>query len=307
MPNPNLIDEKDLPDNWQESIVDRPAISLTGAPPPNPDRSGANTYPSGAISGTLGYDADLLKTQVGGRGPVYRLMPTPSAGLAGNNSAGGGLISTSQAILNANKNAAAAAGQASNAQAGVLALQATSFLGAYNSGFSYSQGASVDSGGAIFISLVNLNVGNDPATSPTKWAATGNSSTFVGIWNTVTQYVPGNQVIDTGSGGYFICLVANINFEPDASPAKWQLITAGNLNSYEGNFSGSAAYSIGDLVSFQGALWVSTTGSTGQTPSLTSSFWSLLGSNSLFTGPWSIFHAYQQNCSSVRTATSFNP
>ena len=294
MPN-NLIDEKDLPEGWEDQIVDRPAISLTGAPQPNPDLSGANKYASGAIPPILGLQPDLVRTQIAGRGPVYRLFPTPSSGLAQSNAATSGNVFVNQTVLDNELAARRAGTQADNAQAGVLALQATSFLGAYNAGFSYSQGASVDSGGAIFISLVNLNVGNDPATSPTKWAPTGNSSTFVGIWNTITQYEVGNQVIDTGSGGYYICLVANINFEPDASPAKWQLITAGNLNSYEGNYSGSQAYTVGELVSFQGALWVSTTGGTGNTPSLTSSFWSLLGSNSLFTGPWSSSTAYQQN------------
>ena len=105
----------------------------------------------------------------------------------------------------------------------------------------------------------------------------------------------GNQTIDVaGGGGYYICLANNINRQPSSFPADWQLVTAGNLNSYEGNYSG-ATYVVGDLVSYQGALWVSIAGGTGNTPSLTSSFWSLLGSNSLFTGPWSSSTPYPQN------------
>ncbi len=221
--------------------------------------------------------------------PQQRITPPQPAQSA----QGGSAILSQVAPVSA---AASAAGLAAGqALAGVSALRATSFQGAWGSMVNYSQGASVDYLGLIYVSLVSGNLGNTPSSSP-AWAATGNTSAFLGNWNSATNYVVGNQVIDVaGGGGYFICLANNVNRQPSSFPADWQLVTAGNLNSYEGNYSGSTAYAVGDLVSFQGALWVSVASGTGNTPSLTSSFWSLLGSNSLFTGPWSSSTPYPQN------------
>jgi hypothetical protein len=122
------------------------------------------------------------------------------------------------------------------------------------------------------------------------------SSTFLGNWNSGTAYQTGNQVIDVaGGGGYFICLSANTNKQPSTNPSFWQLVTAGNLNSYAGNWSNATAYSVGQTVSYQGSLWVAIAAGTNNTPSLTSSFWTLLGSNGAFQGTWSSSTAYTQN------------
>jgi hypothetical protein len=44
------------------------------------------------------------------------------------------------------------------------------FMGPYNPGTSYSIGQAVSSGGSSYVSLVNSNAGNNPASSPTQWA-----------------------------------------------------------------------------------------------------------------------------------------
>ncbi len=187
----------------------------------------------------------------------------------------------------------------SNTQA-ITALQQVTFQGAWLATTVYSAGAQVDYGGAIYSSLQSNNLNQEPDTSPTYWQATGGTSTFLGDWNNSTNYVVGNQVIDVaGGGGYYICILANVNKQPSANPSDWQLVTAGNLNSYAGAYSGAASYAVGQTVSYQGSLWVCISATTGHAPSTSSSYWTLLGSNALFMGTWSSTTAYTQNMTVV--------
>jgi hypothetical protein len=267
-------------------------VESTPAPPTPPDSNSQPGWSSGSIApipSLIGTTPDSQRQWFRPGVSQFRIMPLPSKANPTTNAA---TRTTARQLV---EPVGALAAQAAAAAA---ALQATSFQGAWSSSETYNQGASVDSGGTIYVSLLNNNIGNNPASSPTEWVATGgaNTSVFEGAWSSATAYVIGNQVIDVaGGGGYYIALTNSTNKQPSAHPTNWQLITAGNLNSYEGNYSGSTGYVVGDLVSFNGALWVAVAGSTGQTPSLTSSFWSLLGSNSLFTGPWSSSTPYPQN------------
>jgi hypothetical protein len=286
-PNPNLIEESDLPKGWEDSIVDRPPVAVSGAPPP--ERPGMDRYSGGALPPILGLDSDLSRSQIAGSMPVHRLMPIPSAGLAQSNAATGGNVPINQSVVAAAKAAATAQTQATSAIAGVTALQAVSFLGAYNPLFSYSQGASVDSAGTIFVSLTNSNVGNNPATSPSDWVATGgsNTSVFLGAWSSATNYVIGNQVTFGTPTGYYIALANNTNSQPDTHPANWQLISSTNTEIYEGTYNGATAYVVGNSASFQGQFYICISNSTGNTPSTTSSFWTLLGTQNILIGNYS--------------------
>jgi hypothetical protein len=285
-PNPNLIEESDLPKGWEDSIVDRPPVAVSGAPPP--ERPGMDRYVGGALPPILGLDSDLARSQIAGSMPVHRLMPIPSAGLAQSNAATGGNVPINQSVIAAAKAAAAAQTQATSAIAGVVALQATSFLGAYSSTFTYSQGASVDSGGTIYVSLVNNNLNHTPASSPTQWVATGgsNTSVFLGNFNPATTYAIGNQV--TSAGGYYISLInGNVGNSPASSPSDWQLISSTNTEIYDGTYNGATAYVPGNSVSYQGQFYICVSNSTGNTPSTTSSFWTLLGTQNILIGNYS--------------------
>jgi hypothetical protein len=302
MPTPqkpsNFIEEKDLPKGWEDDIVDRPPVIVGNAPPPNPALSGANAYTSGALPPVLGLQPDLVRSQIAGNFPVHRLMPVSPAGLSQANSATSGNVPINQSVIAAAKAAAAAQTQATSAIAGVVALQATSFLGAYSNTFSYAQGASVDSGGTIYVSLINANVGNNPATSPSDWVATGgsNTSVFLGGWNSGTAYVIGNQVTFGTPTGYYIALANNTNSQPNTHPANWQLISSTNTDLYEGVYNSGTAYVPGNFVSYtDGNFYVCISNTTGNAPSPTgSSFWTLLGSSAVLLGAWSSATAYPQ-------------
>jgi hypothetical protein len=51
-----------------------------------------------------------------------------------------------------------------------VATATGSFQGAYAGGTTYETGQTASSGGVLYVSLVDGNIGNDPATSPDEWA-----------------------------------------------------------------------------------------------------------------------------------------
>jgi hypothetical protein len=279
----NFIEESQL-ENVE--TVQRPPI-IAGAPPL---AQNLDPYSGGTLPGNLGLQTDVAARQLPGSLPTYRLMPVPP-GSSGNPQAN----SAAQSNLLKNPTFTKNLSQTSTNTTDIAALQETTFQGAWSSSISYSQGATVDFGGVIYTSLQGGNFGNQPDTSPSFWSATGVSE-FLGDWSNATSYVPGDQVIDVaGGGGYYICTVANTNKQPSANPSFWQLITPGNLTSYAGNWSNATAYTVGQTVSYQGSLWVAISPGTNNTPSITSSFWTLLGSNAAFMGTWNSGTAYTQN------------
>jgi hypothetical protein len=279
---PTFITEEELSKHF--TSVEETAQSAGAPPEPN-----QNPFFRGTISPVLQHDSNLVATQYKRSSgiPVRPLMPANSGSGAQANAGSTGVASNLIRPIQV---------QASQNAAAIAALQQTTFQGAWSATTSYSAGAQVDFGGSIYTSLQNSNLNNQPSTSPSFWQTTGGTSSFIGDWNSSAVYQIGNQVIDVaGGGGYYIALVANTNKQPSANPSDWQLITAGNLNSYAGNWSNATAYTVGQTVSYQGSLWVAVAGSTNQTPSTTSSYWTLLGSNALFTGAWSSTTTYTAN------------
>jgi hypothetical protein len=293
MANQNyLIEEKDLPEHLQ-------TIDPAGIPSSPPGIQNFDRYSGGSLPPALGLQTDLVQTNVKGTAPVYRLMPVPPSG---NPQVG----SASQSSLLKNPAFITAQIQTSQNQAAIAALQQTTFQGAWSSTASYSLGAQVDFGGSIYVSLQNNNLNNSPSTSTAFWQATGGTSQFLGNWSSSTAYTVGSQVIDlTGGGGYYICTTANTNKQPSANPSFWQLITPGTTTSYAGNYSGATVYTAGQIVSYQGSQWVCISPTTGNAPSTTSSFWTLLGSNAAFMGTWNSGTAYTENMTVERNGNFY--
>lgn len=238
--------------------------------------------------------------------PMVRHSPLPTAASASTGAAAASIAQTtagkivygSSTNLNQIAPSTSKQGALNPVNTAINNLSATSFQGAWSASTTYSQGASVDYSGTIYISLQGSNIDNTPSSSPTYWVAPeANSSVFLGDWVSTTTYVLGNQVIDaTGGGGYYICLAAtSLNQEPSLNPTDWQEIVAGNVNSFEGAWSNATAYTIGETVTYQGSVYVAIAANTNKTPSSSSSYWTLLGSMASFEGTWSNATAYQQN------------
>jgi hypothetical protein len=70
------------------------------------------------------------------------------------------------------------------------------FMGAYSAGATYATGQAVSSAGASYISLINSNVGNNPASSPTQWGllaaagAPGAAGSAAAITSLAASFLP---------------------------------------------------------------------------------------------------------------------
>lgn len=155
-------------------------------------------------------------------------------------------------------------------------LSAISFQGAWSSTITYSQGASVDYLGNIYVSLINNNIGNTPSSSPTDWSI-GGTPTFLGAWSSSTTYTTGQTV--TVSTSLYIALQTSTNQNPASTTGFWQLLST--AVAFYGAWNSSTAYPVGAAVTYQGNTYIATTASTNQTPSSSSSFWQLAGPGTL--------------------------
>jgi hypothetical protein len=272
------------PSRW--AIADAPPIRPGRAPAPQQSDTD-NRYLQGSLPPASQHDTSFVGTEYkGARIPNLGIQPLAPSGQPTVNS---GVHNTTYPLIFPVQQ------QTDQNTKAIAALQQLVFQGAWSATTSYSAGAQADYGGVIYTSLVDGNLGNQPDISPTFWQSSGTNE-FLGNWSSLTAYAPGDQVIDVaGGGGYYICTAANTNKQPSTNPSFWQLITPGNVNSYAGAYSGATAYTVGQTVSYQGSQWVCIAGTTGNAPSTSSSFWTLLGSNALFTGTWNSGTAYTQN------------
>jgi hypothetical protein len=127
-----------------------------------------------------------------------------------------------------------------------------------------------------------------------------NQSIFLGNWSPTVTYAVNNQVLF--NSGYYICLALNLNQQPDTHPTFWQLITNQNSSVYEGTYNPATTYQSRQTVSFQGGFWVALNTTTGNTPSTSSSHWTLLGASSVLTGTWGSGASYVPNMQVVYPA-----
>jgi hypothetical protein len=171
------------------------------------------------------------------------------------------------------------------------------FLGAWSSTVTYGVGALVDYSGTIYISLQASNLNNVPSSSPTFWQSVGAAnSVFIGVWNSATAYVIGNQVTFSGTSGnaYYIALANNTNKQPDTNPSDWQQIGAPNSYVFLGAYNGATAYIPGNQVSYLGSYWICISATTGNAPGVGSSFWEQIGQAAILLQSWSSSTAYTQ-------------
>jgi len=239
----------------------------------------ADPLSGGTLPSNLGLQPDLAARQLPGSLPTFRLMPVPpgSAGSAQSNAAAqSNLLKNPTFQENLSQTGTNTANIATNTTA-ISALQATSFQGAWSSTTTYSQGASVDYSGAIYVSLVNNNLNNTPSSSPTDWAPTGSSPNYQGAWSSSTAYTTG-QTVSVGSTLY-IALQNSTNENPASTTGYWQVLS--NTSYYYGAWSNSTAYPAGAEVSYNGTVWIALSANTNQTPGIGSSYWTAVGNSTI--------------------------
>jgi hypothetical protein len=185
----------------------------------------------------------------------------------------------------------AEAAQTTATQAQATANQALdqSFQGAWNSSATYAVGASVDSGGSIYLCILENT--NEMPPNATYWTLLSGSASFAGVWSSTVNYTTG-QIVSTGGSSLYFALQNSLNEPPATSPAYWQLLTGASV--YLGAWSSTTTYAVGQTVSYtDGNFYIAIASSLNQAPSPTgSSFWVLLGTSNTLIGTWSSTTAY---------------
>lgn len=164
-----------------------------------------------------------------------------------------------------------------SAKTGIISL--TLSFPAYSATTVYPKGAFVTSAGSNYVSLVDQNLNNTPASSPTDWATTSagaainNGAGFSGsdigrlvrlfsepaAWSVATAYSIGNVVLYNPSGisgeeTYWSALTNNTGNIPGTDVTNWSLLstnaslwTWGKITSLSNAISGSTGTNIGDM------------------------------------------------------------
>jgi hypothetical protein len=283
MKNQHIINEADftIPDGWEEiSVAERESLG-GGAPVPSVP---VDRFGSGAISSsTFGLPTDQVNSQLPGNIPTHRILPPQPSSVAANAAATSSFTKPLQQLA---ANAQALANQANTTANQALAA---TWQGAWSSIVTYSLGAIVESGGVVYVSLANQNLGNSPASSPSEWMATG-ADTFLGAWSSSTAYVIGD-IVSVGSALY-IAIANSTNENPTTTSGFWSLITGNSV--YEGAWSSLTAYSPGQTVSYtDGNFYICIVANTNVPPTPTGSTdWVLLGTSNTLIGAWSSSVAY---------------
>jgi hypothetical protein len=273
-----------LPANQTQPIIPGVDRRPAGAPPAPVRFNAIDNFQSALLPSFLGTDADLLKAGSTPPGvPSTRLMPIMPSGISNANSA---IQSHTQNILEtaneAQSTATTANTTANSAQSTATQALAQSFQGAWNAGITYAVGASVDSGGSIYLCVVS-NINHMPPNAG-FWTPLSSTTSYAGVWSSAVAYTIG-QIVSVSTSLYF-ALQNSTNENPATSPTFWQLLTGASV--YLGQWSSSTTYAVGQTVSYtDGNFYIAIASSLNQTPAPTgSSFWVLLGTSNALIGTW---------------------
>ena len=143
-----------------------------------------------------------------------------------------------------------------------------SFVGAYSSTANYGVGDGVLWQGAGWVSLITNNQGNAPSTSPGYWAMFAASGAAGATGTQGPQGIPGVNGVDGATGAM-----------GPAGPAGAAGVAGSPGLVYQGVYSSTGNYGLGDVVVFDGASWVSLVAvNVGETPGVSPAFWGVLAS-----------------------------
>ncbi len=180
------------------------------------------------------------------------------------------------------------------------------FEGTYSPATTYARNNVISYANAAWVSLVDGNYNNTPATTSTYWSilvpsptysgtTTGTGTTtpaanglaYAGVYSSTTNYAT-NQVVTWQSAAWVSLIDANHGNTPDQSPADWAVLVPASTNPasittlingllYQGAYASSTNYATNYVVSWQNAAWVSLHNSNhGNTPDQSPTDWAVL-------------------------------
>lgn len=102
-----------------------------------------------------------------------------------------------------------------------------------------------------------------------------------GEWDLASAYSIADAVSFDGSS--YIAIAASTNKQPDTNPSYWSLLTLSGADGVDGRsfiwkgaWSGAMAYSVDDVVSYQGTTYIAIQAGTNKNPATQTSFWSVM-------------------------------
>ena len=143
------------------------------------------------------------------------------------------LINSTPSPFNLNTANPLSTGNTPNAPVPLIAMN---WMGTWSNSVAYPANATVYYMGSSYISLIGVNIGNAPATSPSQWGLltlqgigpagpvgpAGPAGPGVGVWSSVTSYSI-NAVVSYMGFLYVSLVNSNLNNIPASSPSQWQL------------------------------------------------------------------------------------
>jgi hypothetical protein len=130
------------------------------------------------------------------------------------------------------------------------------------------------------------NVANNLLKPIVQQINTALQSTFLGVWNATTAYVPGNSVLYTNAGktAFYVAIQSSTNKIPSSNAGFWQVTGSSSTDVFLGPWSATTTYFPGNQVTYNpsggGSLyWICIFQSTGNAPTQASTFWQLVGTS----------------------------
>lgn len=167
----------------------------------------------------------------------------------------------------------------------------TPFQGVWSSVVTYNPGMEVTYTGSYWACLVACT-NSAPAVGNINWVQVGTvSNQFQGAYNSDTAYTVGNQTTYGSPASLYICIVNSTGNAP-TNGTYWQEISSVSTANYLGAYNSGTSYLIGNQTSYEGSFYVCVSNSTGNAPSPSSGYWTLLGTSTILLGAWSSATAY---------------
>jgi len=165
----------------------------------------------------------------------------------------------------------------------------------------------IGSDGRYYISILAVNLANDPTTTTGKWQ----EIRFTDVYDAAETYNIGRIAIATADNLYLSRINANLNNEPSASPTEWKIMTAASAVSGPGSSTDNAIARFdgagGQIIQDSGVLIDDTDNITGLV-NLTSTglfkFATGLVGASLPASPDGTFHVHTASAGAVTAITT---
>lgn len=157
---------------------------------------------------------------------------------------------------------------------------AESFLGAWSSATAYIVGQIVSVGSALYIAVAN-STNENPTTTTGFWQLLTGTSVYLGTWLSTTAYTTGQSV--SYQGNFYIATTGSTNQTPTPNGSSFWVL-AGTSTALIGAYSGAVSYVAGMQVTQGGNIFQAlqaTTGNAPPAPGSSSTFWILVGPQSL--------------------------